>query len=131
MVVGLATIPGKRQAWNGRHHRHRHGTTSNRLPSSSARRINITWGRPKMSLDARLLTENDIHALEHTVLVRHRLEEQYEDLDQQSETAVLGIWLFLATEIMFFGTLFTALGVYRYLYPAAFEQASRALNWQV
>jgi len=84
-----------------------------------------------MSLDSRLLTEDDVRALEHTVLVRHRLEEQYEDLEHQTETAVLGMWLFLATEIMFFGTLFTALGVYHYLYPEEFEQASRALNWQV
>ncbi len=84
-----------------------------------------------MSLDSRLLTEDDLRALEHTVLVRHRLEEQYEDLEQQSETATLGMWLFLATEVMFFGTLFTALGIYRFLYPGAFEQASRALNWQV
>jgi len=84
-----------------------------------------------MSADSRLLTEQDLHALEHTVLVRHRLEEQYENLEQQTETAVLGMWLFLATEIMFFGTLFTALGVYRYVYPEPFEEASRALNWQV
>jgi cytochrome c oxidase subunit 3 len=84
-----------------------------------------------MSVDSRLVTEQDLHALEHTVLVRHRLEEQYENLEQQTETAVLGMWLFLATEIMFFGTLFTALGVYRYVYPEPFEQASVALNWQV
>jgi cytochrome c oxidase subunit 3 len=84
-----------------------------------------------MTLDSRLLTQSERQMLEHTVLVRHRLEEHYEDLEQQSETAVLGMWLFLATEIMFFGTLFTVLGVYRYLYPEAFEAASRRLNWQV
>ena len=44
------------------------------------------------------------------MLVRHRLEEQYANLEQQNETAALGMWLFLATEIMFFGTLFTAAG---------------------
>jgi cytochrome c oxidase subunit 3 len=84
-----------------------------------------------MSPDFTLLTEHEHKLLEHTVLIRHRLEEQYNDLEQQNETAALGMWLFLATEIMFFGTLFTALTVYRLLYPVAFEHASIRLNWQI
>jgi cytochrome c oxidase subunit 3 len=84
-----------------------------------------------MSRESSLLTDRDLHALEHTILVRHRLEEQYHDLEHQSETAVLGMWLFLATEIMFFGTLFTALLIYRFLHAEAFEAASRRLNWQI
>ncbi len=83
-----------------------------------------------MSLDLRL-TEQERKLLEHTVVVRHRLEEQYSNLEQQNETAGLGMWLFLATEIMFFGTLFTALFVYRLLYAEAFERASAHLNWQI
>ena len=75
-----------------------------------------------MSLE--LLTDQERKALEHTVVVRQRLEEQYSTLEQQNETAALGMWLFLATEIMFFGTLFTALIVYRFLYAEAFERAS-------
>src|SRR6476620_2196143 len=109
-------IRGKRQAWSGRHPRRRRATTFRTLPSLCGHRISITSLKPKMSLDSRLLTEDDLRALEHTVLVRHRLEEQYEDLERQSETATLGMWLFLATEVMFFGTLFTALGIYRFLY---------------
>src|SRR5436309_1244955 len=65
---------------------------------------------------------------EGTVLVRHRLEEQFHDLEQQHEVANLGMWVFLATEVMFFGTLFVSLGVYRSLYPEAFEVASGKLN---
>jgi cytochrome c oxidase subunit 3 len=61
--------------------------------------------------------------------VRHRLEEQFENLDQQHEAASLGMWVFLATEVMFFGTLFVSLGIYRLLYPEAFEVASEKLNW--
>ena len=83
-----------------------------------------------MSLDLRL-TEHEQKVLEHTVVVRKRLEEQYSNLEQQNDTAALGMWLFLATEIMFFGTLFTALFVYRLLYPEAFERASTHLNWQI
>jgi cytochrome c oxidase subunit 3 len=67
--------------------------------------------------------------LEHSVLVRHRLEEQFQDLEQQHETSSLGMWVFLATEVMFFGALFLGLGAYRYLYPEAFEKASVKLNW--
>ena len=34
-------------------------------------------------------------------------------MDQQSEASTLGMWLFLATEVMFFGGLLTAYAVYR------------------
>ena len=78
-----------------------------------------------------LLDEREWQALEHTVLVRHRLEEHFESFEQQNQTAALGMWLFLATEVMFFGVLFTALEVYRYLYAEAFEIASSQLNWQI
>jgi cytochrome c oxidase subunit III len=93
--------------------------------------MNITKEKRKMSRERALITDRDWQTLEHTVLVRHRLEEQYQDLDQQTDASVLGMWLFLATEIMFFGTLFTAFGVYYYLYAAAFEHASGRLNWQI
>ena len=56
--------------------------------------------------------------------MRHRLEEQYANLEQQHEAAALGMWVFLATEVMFFGTLFLGVGVYHHQYPAAFEKAS-------
>jgi cytochrome c oxidase subunit III len=69
--------------------------------------------------------------LEHTFLDRRRLEEQFGSLEQQTETAALGMWVFLATEVMFFGTLFAALGVYRYQYAEAFERASEKLNWMI
>jgi cytochrome c oxidase subunit III len=50
---------------------------------------------------------------------------QYADLPQQHEAAELGIWTFLATEVMFFGGLILAYCVYRYGYPAAFAAAGR------
>jgi len=84
-----------------------------------------------MSGDIKLIVPREHHPLEHTVLVRHRLEEQYSNLEHQNDTAALGMWLFLATELMFFGTLFTALTVYHVLYPAAFALASSRLNWQI
>jgi cytochrome c oxidase subunit 3 len=66
---------------------------------------------------------------EQTAFAHRCLEEQYANLHQQHHAASLGMWVFLATEVMFFGTLFVALNVYRYMYPVAFECASGQLNW--
>lgn len=52
------------------------------------------------------------------------LAHQFEDLNQQSESASLGMWLFLLTEIMFFGGLFTGYTVYRWQYPEAWLAGS-------
>ncbi|HEV3446319.1 MAG TPA: cytochrome c oxidase subunit 3 [Gemmataceae bacterium] len=66
-----------------------------------------------------------------TMLTRDLLEEQYANLEQQHETAALGMWVFLATEVMFFGVLFLGLGVYTYMHHEAFEKASEKLNWMI
>ncbi len=54
-------------------------------------------------------------------------EEQFDDLEQQTDAAHLGMWLFLSTEILFFGGLFGAYAIYRVAYPAAFAAASKEL----
>jgi cytochrome c oxidase subunit III len=56
------------------------------------------------------------------------LGEQYDDLDQQRESASLGMWIFLGTEIMLFGALFLTYTVYRHAYPQAWAAASRQTN---
>ena len=84
-----------------------------------------------MSPDNSLFTADQREELQRTMLVRRRLEEQYADLEQQHQAAALGMWVFLATEVMFFGVLFLSVGVYRYLYPEAVERASERLNWMV
>lgn len=50
---------------------------------------------------------------------------QFEDAAQQREAANLGMWTFLATEVLFFGGLFMAYLLYRLEYPADFAAASR------
>jgi len=55
---------------------------------------------------------------------------QYEDLEQQREAGKLGMWIFLATEILFFGGMFTAYTIYRALHLPAFETGSRLLGVQ-
>jgi cytochrome c oxidase subunit 3 len=56
------------------------------------------------------------------------MAHQFEDLQQQHEADALGIWLFLVTEIMFFGGLFAAYAIYRWLYFAAFQGGSHILD---
>lgn len=51
--------------------------------------------------------------------------EHFDDLEQQQEAAKFGMWIFLATEVLFFGGLFLSYTVYRYLSPEAFAAASR------
>ncbi|MEK6629640.1 MAG: cytochrome c oxidase subunit 3, partial [Acidobacteriota bacterium] len=63
------------------------------------------------------------HASQHPALQHH-----FDNLDQQFEASTLGMWLFLVTEILFFGGLFTAYLVYRIAYPEAFADASHHLN---
>ncbi|MGA9420823.1 MAG: cytochrome c oxidase subunit 3 family protein [Rhodanobacteraceae bacterium] len=53
------------------------------------------------------------------------LEEQYSDPVQQREAATLGMWVFLSTEIMFFGVLFASYVICRALYPDGFAEGSR------
>ena len=84
-----------------------------------------------MSPENTLLSDEQYASLEHTALRRERLEEQYENLDQQHQAAALGMWVFLATEVMFFGALFLAVGVYHHLYTEEFEKASLRLNWVI
>jgi cytochrome c oxidase subunit 3 len=53
---------------------------------------------------------------------------QFDSLEQQREAATLGMWVFLATEIMFFGGLFLAYAVYRGDYPQVFAISSNQLD---
>lgn len=56
------------------------------------------------------------------------LREQFETPEQQRDVSTLGMWVFLVTEIMFFGGAFTAYTVYRSFYPAAFGEGSNHLD---
>jgi cytochrome c oxidase subunit 3 len=84
-----------------------------------------------MSPESSVLTPDERDELELTALSHELLEEQYQNLEQQHEVAALGMWAFLATEVLFFGTLFLGLITYRYLYPLEFELATVRLNWAV
>ena len=65
----------------------------------------------------------DAHG-EHPAYLRHH----FNSIEQQADTASFAMWLFLLTEIMFFGGLFTAYLIYRNWYYAAFVAGSHQLN---
>ena len=55
------------------------------------------------------------------------LLEQFDTIEQQKDVSQLGMWVFLITEIMFFGGLFAAYLIYRNLYNPAFVFASKSI----
>jgi cytochrome c oxidase subunit 3 len=56
------------------------------------------------------------------------LAHQFDDLRQQREAATLGMWVFLATEIMLFGGLFTAYTAYRWLHHPGWVEGGRHMD---
>jgi cytochrome c oxidase subunit 3 len=68
---------------------------------------------------------SQVHALEHDSFP----SEQFEDGLQQRESASLGMWTFLATEVLFFGVLFTSFFVYRVRWPEEFREGAHELKW--
>jgi cytochrome c oxidase subunit 3 len=64
---------------------------------------------------------------EHAAAVDH-VAEQFDDAEQQRLASELGIWVFLATEVMFFGGMILAYTAFRYLHPVGFSHGSRELS---
>ncbi len=56
------------------------------------------------------------------------LRVQFDTEAQQKDASTLGMWIFLVTEIMFFGGMFAVYTVYRGWYPQVFAIASSSLN---
>ena len=56
------------------------------------------------------------------------LQHQFDDMGQQMDSVTIGMWVFLAQEIMFFGGLFTAYLVFRSRFPMAFAAGSNELD---
>jgi cytochrome c oxidase subunit III len=61
----------------------------------------------------------------------HRTGELYghfQTMEQQKDSATLGMWIFLSTEILFFGGLFLTYTVNRHTYSAIFAECSKSLD---
>ena len=59
------------------------------------------------------------------------LAHHFHSYEQQREASALGMWVFIAQEVLFFGGLFATYTVYRMLYPDAFSAGSHHLSWRV
>lgn len=64
------------------------------------------------------------HTENHPAFLAHH----FSDAEQQRESAKLGMWIFLLTEILLFGGLFCAYAIYRSWYPEMFHNAHHELN---
>lgn len=74
--------------------------------------------------------ETAVHAEHaHVSLPQHR--HHFETVEQQREAGSFGMWIFLLTEIMFFGGMFFAYLLYRNWYYPAFASASETLSIQI
>jgi cytochrome c oxidase subunit 3 len=80
----------------------------------------------------------DAHSVAHAVghdghgHAHHPAQQHHFDtLTQQHEASTLGMWLFLITEVMFFGGLFMAYMLYRVWYPEAWAEGSLELDIQL
>src|SRR5262245_38254370 len=99
MGVKRLKIPGRRQGWSGKRCRRRPRTTSK---------------KPQL--------------LQRRPTTMETLAHQFDDPEQQRESSTLGMWIFLATEVLFFGALFLGYSIYRSEYSQAFGEASRHLQ---
>ncbi len=60
----------------------------------------------------------------HEPEVRHH----FDTAEQQFDSSTLGMWVFLVTEVMFFGGMFGSYTIYRNMYPEAFASTSRFMD---
>ena len=75
-----------------------------------------------------LTAHADAHGAVHVHAHHPAHAHHFETMEQQQEAATLGMWIFLVTEVMFFGGLFMAYIVYRSTYPEAWARSSEELN---
>ncbi len=68
-------------------------------------------------------THDEVATVEATHLRHH-----FATSEQQLDAAMLGMWTFLITEVLFFGGMFTAYAIYRSIYHDAFASTSRYMD---
>jgi cytochrome c oxidase subunit 3 len=63
--------------------------------------------------------------------VEHHHAHHFNSSEDEFEAAKQGMWLVLVTEVLMFGGLFVAYGIFRGLYPHMFHEAHEMLNVQL
>jgi cytochrome c oxidase subunit 3 len=74
------------------------------------------------------LSDSTLIGLHHEEEHHPELLHHFADPEQQRDSASLGMWIFLATEVMFFGGLFCAYLIYRRWYFGDFGAASKSID---
>ncbi len=64
-------------------------------------------------------------------LATHELRHHFENMEQQRGAASMGMWVFLITELMFFGGMFMAYLLYRYEYFTAWQEGSQLMDFWI
>ncbi len=64
----------------------------------------------------------------NVAVAHHALQHHFDNMEQQREASSLGMWIFLATEIMFFGGMMLAYLIYRLAYWHAFAAGSQSMT---
>ncbi|MEO6597085.1 MAG: cytochrome c oxidase subunit 3 family protein [Planctomycetota bacterium] len=61
----------------------------------------------------------------------HTVAHHFDTPVQEFQSAKLGFWLFLATEILLFGGLFAAYFYFHQMFPQTFHTGGKQLDWQL
>ena len=77
------------------------------------------------------MSDSTVVGLHNEEQHRPELLHHFAEPQQQRDSASLGMWIFLATEVMFFGGLFCAYLIYRLKYFPEFAAASQSLSWKL
>src|SRR5579864_7464738 len=118
MEKSQATIPGRPPGWNGKPARRHPPTISIRSRSS-----------PKTRMPTEKMRRSPLSTSQTTTTEHHpALAHQFDSMAQQQDASTFGMWVFLLTEIMMFGGLFTAYLIYRIKYYDAFVAGSTSIS---
>ena len=79
-------------------------------------------------MDSQAIATQPVHGHDEHAAHPPYLRHHFATVEQQRETASFGMWLFLLTEIMFFGGMFAAYLIYRNWYYPAFVAGSHQLS---
>lgn len=61
----------------------------------------------------------------------HVVGHHFDDAKQEFDAAKMGMWLFLAQEVLFFSGIFVTYAVFKYIYPESFSEGASYLNWKL
>jgi cytochrome c oxidase subunit 3 len=67
----------------------------------------------------------------HSKAAEHHFAHHFKNAEHEYVTSKQGIWLFMVTEILMFGAIFVAYGIFHALYPEMFSEGASHLDWKM